>query len=185
MAKKVLIVIDAQNDFCAENGSLTTKEAQNTVPKIVDLIKSKDWDMIICTRDTHTENYLNTKEGKNLPVKHCMKGTDGWEIHYDIRKVLDSLNGYDKEDNWLQVINKFTFGYRWLGDIIYEAMGEDIDVFICGFVTDICVLNNTILLKNYFSEQNITVMKDYCTGTTPEMHQKALDVMKCCQINIE
>ena len=78
MSKKVLIVIDAQNDFCAENGSLTTKEAQNTVPKIVDLIKSKDWDMIVCTRDTHTENYLNTKEGKNLPVKHCIKKNNGW-----------------------------------------------------------------------------------------------------------
>lgn len=163
---KTLIVIDMQQDFVT--GSLGSPEAQ----AIVENVKAKIHDYhdrgyeIIFTRDTHEENYLDTKEGKNLPVKHCIYGTEGW-------KIVEGL-----EVPGCSYINKDTFGW------IYWNNRNLQEVELVGVCTDICVVSNTLILKAQFPEINITVDASCCAGVTPEKHRAALDVMKSCQINV-
>lgn len=165
--KKTLIVIDMQNDFI--DGSLGTKEAQaivSNVKKKIEEYKSRG-DQIIFTRDTHFENYLETNEGKHLPVQHCVYETSGWEIS----KELDTDNAI--------LVNKKTFGYRgW-----YE-FGFNEDVELVGLCTDICVVSNALILKAMYPEINISVDASCCAGVTPESHKAALTTMKMCQINV-
>lgn len=165
--KKTLIVIDMQNDFI--DGSLGTKEAQAIVPNVkkkIEEYKARG-DEIIFTRDTHFDRYLETNEGKHLPVKHCIRGTHGWQISNEIGAGA----GYD-------VIDKITFGYdRWAG---YDF--EDVELI--GLCTDICVVSNALILKAFFPEIDITVDASCCAGVTPESHKAALEVMKSCQINV-
>lgn len=163
---KTLIVIDMQNDFIY--GSLGTKEAQMIVLNVKNKIQEyyKNGDEIIFTRDTHYSNYLNTNEGKNLPVKHCIYGTHGWNI-------ADGL-----EVPNCRYINKETFGWANWGNWYYG------DIEIVGVCTDICVVSNALMLKAMFPEVDITVDASCCAGTTPENHKAALQVMKCCQINV-
>jgi len=190
--KKCLIIVDAQNDFIT--GSLANEEAQKAVPNIVNKIKERKWDYIFVTRDTHDSDYLSTNEGKLLPVEHCIYGTDGWEIEHSISEALVKTNpthgkGY---------INKPTFGSLVAGshdsvslitflkkikiDIVND---ESIDIEICGFCTDICVVSNALIVKaELYDKANITVDASCCAGVTPEKHKAALEVMKSCQINV-
>ncbi len=163
---KTLIVIDMQNDFITD--ALGTKEAQ----AILENVKAKiaayknAGDRIIYTRDTHHEDYLNTPEGKKLPVPHCIKGTRGWEI----------ADGLYVEG--CEIIDKPTFGY-----VGWDKMSFD-DVELIGLCTDICVVSNALILKATFPEVNISVDASCCAGVTPDTHNAALATMKMCQIDV-
>lgn len=170
--KKLLIVIDMQNDFI--DGALGTKEAQAIVPNVkkkIEEYKARG-DGIIFTRDTHLSNYLDTNEGKHLPVKHCIQGTYGWLISDE----LDNGVGYP-------VIDKYTFGFDgWVHYDFEERHFEEIE--LVGLCTDICVVSNALILKALYPEINITVDASCCAGVTPESHRAALTTMKMCQINV-
>lgn len=164
--KRTLIVVDMQNDFIT--GSLGTKEAEAIVPfvrKKIDEYKNSG-DEIIYTRDTHTENYLNTPEGKKLPVVHCIKGTKGWQI-------ADGLY-----EDGAEIIDKPSFGYTGWGKKSFEK------VELCGLCTDICVVSNALILKALFPEAEISVDASCCAGVTPKTHLAALEMMKMCQIDV-
>ena len=169
--KRILMVIDMQNDFIDQ--ALGTNEAKNIVPAVVRVISTFDGDVIF-TRDTHFENYLSTQEGKKLPVAHCIKETNGWEICDEIKK----LEAYQKG----KIIDKKTFGSYELAEYIGKQTPDEI--FIVGLCTDICVISNAMLAKAFSPETEITVYEDCCAGVTPQSHQTALDAMKMCQINI-
>lgn len=163
---KTLIVVDMQNDFI--DGALGTKEAQAIVPNVKKKIKEykSRGDEIIFTRDTHEANYLDTNEGKHLPVEHCIYGTHGWEI----------ANGLEVENCWY--VNKPTFGWTHWNKHDFN------EVEIIGLCTDICIVSNALILKAMFPEINITVDASCCAGVTPESHNAALTTMKMCQINV-
>ena len=165
---KTLIVVDVQNDFV--DGSLGTKEAQAIIPNVKKKIKEyRDrGDQIIFTRDTHPTNYLETYEGKHLPVVHCIKNSDGWQIS-------DKLD-FDTENDIL--IDKPTFGYLNWKDFDFE------EVEICGLCTDICVISNALIIRAIYPEIDITVDSSCCAGVTQETHKAALETMKMCQIKI-
>ena len=164
--KKTLIVVDMQNDFI--DMALGTKEAVAILPNVKAKIKeyAVNGDEIIFTRDTHTENYLETPEGKKLPVPHCIKGTVGWEI----------AQGLYVEGS--RIIDKPNFGWPNWNEENLES------VEIIGLCTDICVVSNAILLKAKMPEIKISVDASCCAGVTPESHAAALETMKMCQINI-
>ena len=173
---KILIVVDAQNDFIS--GVLGTPEAEAAIPYIVEKVNAADENtLIIYTRDTHNTNYLDTPEGKRLPVEHCIKDTVGWQIDSRVYR-----------DNCL-ILNKRTFGIRnWdniLNDIyITTDLLEEIE--LCGFCTDICVISNALNLQSCFHTEGVPITIDAkaCAGVTPEKHNAALDVMESCQINV-
>ena len=168
MSNKALIVVDMQNDFVT--GSLTNPAASKTIPFIKSEIESGNYSKIIFTKDTHFENYLDTQEGKNLPVKHCIHKTEGWEI-------VDELKPYSNDSN---TVLKDTFGYvGWTLEL------EDCDeaVFV-GTCTDICVVSNVLMVKSIFPELKVTVLTNGCSGTTLIRHNAALEVMKSCQVNV-
>ena len=172
--KKILIVVDMQKDFV--DGALGTKEAAAIVPNVVSKIKNFDGDIIV-TYDTHFENYMETSEGKNLPVSHCIKDTDGWELD---RNVEEALEGKD-----YIAVEKPTFGSLDLPEILSENYDEyDISIELIGLCTDICVVSNAIILKAAFYETPISVDASCCAGVTPESHKAALATMKMCQINV-
>lgn len=179
---KVLVVVDMQRDFV--NGALGTKEAATIVPKVVE--KINEFNGIICvTYDTHTEDYLNTQEGKNLPIVHCVEYSDGWVL---TPPVYDALKERSDTKPWTS-FRKSTFGSIELAYWLWKRMEdeeESIDeVIIVGLCTDICVISNAILIKTFLPEIKVTVDAACCAGVTPESHNKALSVMKMCQINIE
>lgn len=172
--KKFLIVVDMQNDFV--DGSLGTAEAVAIVPQIVEKIQNFDGEIIV-TYDTHTEDYMNTSEGENLPVSHCIKGTKGWELN---SQVASALIGRDYTK-----VEKPTFGSIRLPEIIRElADGEEFSLELAGLCTDICVISNALLLKAAFPETQITVDVSCSAGVTPETHNAAIITMRSCQINI-
>ena len=171
--RKLLIVIDMQNDFI--DGSLGTKEAEAIVPSVVQKITSYDPADVFFTRDTHQVNYLQTQEGKNLPVEHCIEGTKGWELNDEIEAVRRGS----------VIINKPTFGSTVLVDTIREiASKEEIEIEMVGLCTDICVVSNALLLKAAMPEISITVDPSCCAGVTPEKHDAALVTMGSCQIYV-
>ena len=171
--RKILLVIDMQNDFI--DGALGTAEAAAIVDRVVEEIKKYPANDIIATRDTHNENYLNTQEGKNLPVSHCVKSTPGWELHPKIAAALDSA----------AVIDKPTFGSRELAEQLAQlAQEEELDITLVGLCTDICVVSNALLIKAYLPETPVRVIAECCAGVTPESHRAALDTMRMCQIQI-
>lgn len=182
----VLIVVDAQNDFI--DGPLGTPEAQAAVPKIVEKIKdSGEETLILFTKDTHEENYLDTQEGRILPIKHCINGTDGWRIHKEIRDAWLSKVGTiilnEPENN-----NTFCKNQFGSGELMYflRMIESDFDeIQLVGFCTDICVITNALLIKTFFPEIPVSIDSSCCAGTMPEYHQKALDVMKSCQIDVK
>ena len=172
--RKILIVIDMQNDFI--DAALGTKEAV----AIVDAVKKKIWTYpardIIATMDTHGENYMETQEGKYLPVPHCIKGTKGWEIRPDIAELLKGAKIYEKP----------TFGSTALAaDLKALAEQEEIELELIGLCTDICVVSNALLLKAAMPEVKISVDPSCCAGVTPEKHMAALETMRSCQIQVE
>ena len=173
---KVLIVVDMQNDFI--DGSLGTKEAQGIVNAAAEKIV-KDYDLIIATRDTHGENYLDTNEGKHLPFVHCVKDTDGWQIAPVIEEALN------KKEN-VEILDKPTFGSNQLVHILKEHDKEKPigSITLIGLCTDICVVTNALLVKTAVPEIPISVVGSCCAGVTPESHEAALLTMKMCQIEV-
>jgi len=170
--QKILIVVDMQNDFI--DGALGTAEAVRIVPAVLDKIKNFEG-RVIYTRDTHGENYMDTQEGANLPVPHCIKGTDGWEIKKELQ-----MPGAD-------VVDKPTFGSKILGEKLLELNEtEKIEsVTLVGLCTDICVISNAFVIKAFLPEVPIIVDAQCCAGVTPESHLRALEAMKVCQIKVE
>ena len=167
---KVLCVIDMQNDFI--DGSLGTKEAEAIVGNVENKIREylDNGDTVIFTRDTHEENYLDTQEGKMLPVRHCIRGTKGWELS-------DKLTAEGSE-----IIDKPSFGSYELAGKVASLEPESVE--IVGLCTDICVVSNALLIKARIPETPIFVDSSCCAGVTPDTHMKALDTMKMCQINV-
>ena len=170
---KILVVVDMQNDFI--DGALGTPEAVEIVPRVIQKIREFDG-LVIATRDTHEEDYLDTQEGKKLPVRHCIRGIDGWEIHPEIQMLLTE-----------EPIDKPTFGSAELGQMLKarQDTGETIeDITLIGLCTDICVISNALLLKAYLPETQVSVDASCCAGVTRESHEQALNAMKMCQVEI-
>jgi len=169
---KHLIVVDMQVDFVS--GALGTKEAQSIAGKVAEKIRAFDGNVIF-TRDTHEKNYLSTQEGKNLPVEHCIRGTDGWQIIPELTEFIADT-----------VIDKPTFGSMELAALLAEEnRKEAIDsIELIGLCTDICVISNALLIKAALPEVPVTVDASCCAGVTPESHKNALVAMKMCQIEI-
>lgn len=173
--KNFLIVVDMQKDFV--DGALGSEHAVAIVDHVVEKIKTFDGEIIV-TYDTHHENYMQTSEGAKLPVPHCIKGTDGWNL--DV-KVAEALNGRE----YLS-IEKPTFGSVELPPVIGDLAGDDaFTIELIGLCTDICVVSNAILLKAHFPEADISVDSSCCAGVTAESHSAALTTMSFCQINIK
>ena len=164
----ILIVVDMQNDFIS--GSLGTNEAQAIVDNVAEKVKNFKG-KVIFTRDTHENDYMNTQERKNLPVSHCIIGSDGWQIH---RTLMPYAN---------EIIDKPTFGSVTLAHLL-SALDNIDSITLVGICTDICVISNAMLLKAFMPEVPITVDASCCAGVTPESHKNALAAMKSCQINI-
>ncbi|MBE6824085.1 MAG: cysteine hydrolase [Ruminococcaceae bacterium] len=172
--KHFLVVVDIQNDFV--DGALGTPEAQAIIDSCVKKIEDFDGEIFV-TYDTHSENYLETAEGKKLAVTHCVKGTHGWLLNERIENALK-----DKE---YTPVEKPTFGSIKLPLLIKEqAQDSDFDITLIGICTDICVVSNALILKAHFSEKEIYVDSKCCAGVTPATHNCALDTMRCCQINV-
>ena len=172
MKKDYLIVIDMQNDFVT--GVLGSAEAQAIVPAVVDFVKTFKQENIWFTRDTHYENYLDTEEGKKLPVVHCVKDTEGWFVVDELKEALGNVLAY---------INKESFGYNEWAKIFPDANYIN-SITLCGVCTDICVVSNALAIKTLYPEVTVRVKADCCAGSTPENHNMALKVMQCCQIDI-
>ncbi len=171
--RKILVVVDMQNDFV--DGSLGTKEAVGIVENVVEEIKKYRTEDIFATRDTHPENYLETQEGKHLPVVHCVKNTNGWEINKEVAAVLKDA----------KVIDKPTFGSKELAEEITKiAEKEEVEVTLVGLCTDICVVSNALLIKAYLPNICVKVIASCCAGVTPESHEAALTTMKMCQVEV-
>ncbi len=169
--EKILVVVDMQNDFVT--GSLGSTDAEKIVPAVVK--KVQEWDgRVIFTQDTHGKDYMNTHEGKNLPVEHCIKDTWGWEI-------IDELKNPEAMKD-AQIFEKGTFGSTDLAKFLAECDPESIE-FI-GLCTDICVVSNALMARAFLPEIDITVDQACCAGVTPEKHEASLETMRSCQINV-
>lgn len=168
----ILLVIDMQNDFI--DGALGSKAAQAIVPYVVERVKQFEG-TVLFTRDTHRANYLATQEGRNLSVEHCLRNTNGWQIHPE----LEALRKTDP-------IDKVTFGAASLPAILSDLDDRDriSSITLLGLDTDICVISNALLIKAFFPEIPIQVDARGCAGVTPTSHKTALDAMKACQIRI-
>ena len=180
---KVLVVVDMQKDFV--NGSLGSPEAQAIVPNVKKKVEEavKNGDVIVYTRDTHFTDYLKTKEGKKLPVEHCMYKTEGWNI---LDEVLPPFT-YE----YARVCDKYTFGFDKLPELIKTMLLDNgvwndcTEIELVGLCTDICVVSNALLIKSAFYEDfDISVDATCCAGVTPESHEAALKTMEMCQINV-
>lgn len=172
--RKILVVVDMQNDFI--DGALGTPEALAIVDNVKAKIKEYDKQDIFVTMDTHAPDYLNTQEGKNLPVEHCIKGTEGWLVRSDVAELLYGANVYEKP----------TFGsVRLARDLAAIAAEQETEIEIIGLCTDICVVSNALLLKAVMPEVPISVDPACCAGVTPGSHEAALKTMQMCQIKIE
>ncbi len=166
--KKALIIVDMQNDFVT--GCLGTPEAVEVIPGIKEYAASFDGD-IYFTMDTHSDDYLDTQEGKRLPVKHCVRQSEGW-------KIVDALSDIKAK----RIFEKPVFGSKELAEVIAgEAYDE---VYLCGVCTGICVLSNAILIKAYDADVRVAVLKDLCACVTPDTHKTALDAMATAQVDI-
>lgn len=168
----ILVVIDMQNDFIDQ--ALGTKEAIAIVLNVIAKIRGFDGS-ILFTQDTHEENYMDTQEGKNLPVKHCIRGSEGWKIHERIAAFVSE-----------PPIEKPTFGSEELGRRLAEMNAENEigSITLVGLCTDICVISNAMVIKAFLPETPIIVDASCCAGVTPESHKRALEAMKVCQIEI-
>lgn len=170
---KVLVVVDMQNDFIS--GSLGTQEAQGIVSRVADKIRARreeGYDIFV-TMDTHESDYLQTQEGRNLPVEHCIRGSQGWQMAEEIADAVGDCPRFEKD----------TFGSRELALKLSEMAPESIE--FVGLCTDICVVSNVLCVKAWLPETPISVDSSCCAGVTPESHQAALQTMASCQIKIE
>lgn len=171
--KNILIVVDMQNDFI--DGALGTAEAVAIVDAVKNKIRAFEGEVIF-TRDTHPEEYLETQEGKNLPVVHCVAGSEGWQIRAGLTEIRPCT-----------VIDKPTFGSAELGAVLVRKNTEDAigEITLIGLCTDICVISNALLIKAFLPEVPVCVDAACCAGVTPESHRNALAAMKMCQIRID
>ena len=171
--RKILLVIDMQKDFI--DGALGTPEAVAIVDRVAEEIRKYPTENVFATRDTHPENYLDTQEGRNLPVVHCVKGTLGWQLNEKIAAALGDA----------EVIDKPTFGSVALAEKLADmAKAEPLEMTLVGLCTDICVVSNALLVKAYLPETPVRVIADCCAGVTPESHKAALETMKMCQVAV-
>ncbi len=168
-SEKLLVVVDMQNDFIS--GSLGTAEAVAIVPNVVKKIKEFEGDVVF-TKDTHLSDYPETQEGKNLPVPHCIKGTEGWMLCDELVPLAEGCPVFEKP----------TFGSVALAQYIADKDYGEIE--LVGLCTDICVLSNALLIKAYLPECPICVDAACCAGVTPESHRNALEAMKMCQVHV-
>ncbi len=166
---KILIVVDMQNDFI--DGALGSASAQKIVPYVKSVIEGFDG-RVYFTRDTHFDDYMNTQEGNNLPVPHCIKNTYGWQIHSSLEKLRTTTP-----------IDKITFGAKELVEVLKGEKDIESITFV-GLCTDICVISNVMLVKAYFPEIPLIVDACGCAGVTTDSHKIALDAMKACQVKI-
>ncbi len=172
--RNLLIVVDMQKDFV--DGALGTAEAQAIVPAVAERIRGWDGDIIV-TMDTHGEDYMDTQEGKNLPVPHCIRGTDGWKLN---AVIAEALEGKDAS-----FIEKGTFGSRDLPETAAALTGgEAFSATFVGLCTDICVVSNALLLKAFFPEMSMKVEAALCAGVTPAKHEAALETLRSCQFAV-
>jgi len=183
ISMKVLIVVDMQNDFI--EGSLGTPEAVAVVDKVVKRIEDSTDELILFTKDTHQKDYLETPEGKKLPVVHCIEGTQGWEIN---KKILQAWKNKEStvmlsnlKDN---TFNKPVFGSVDLVDFLKSYPEQIEEIELLGVCTDICVISNGIMIKNTLPNVKVSVNASCCAGVTPQSHKEALNVMSMCQIDI-
>lgn len=179
--RKVLVVIDVQNDFIT--GALRNEEAIKNVPNIVKKINSFDGDAIFYTMDTHSENYLESNEGLRLPVTHCVKGTEGWEIEHSVAVALEEAKNRDIK---VVRVEKPTFGsFQLLEEIKHVSLWANLDIELVGFCTDICVVSNAMLIKAaFYDKADVKVIENCCAGVTPETHFAACKTMQMCQIDV-
>lgn len=175
----VLVVVDMQNDFLT--GPLGNEECKQTIPEVIDIIKNNQYDVICVTQDTHGEDYLSTQEGQKLPVEHCMKDTDGWQVEASVDDAV--MKALCKD---VYYIEKETFGSTDLGDILKEIEEEEgigkID--FVGVCTGICVISNAMIAKANVPNVPINIIAKACACVTPDSHKTALEAMKTCQMNI-
>lgn len=171
--QKILIVVDMQNDFI--DGALGTPEAAAIVPRVAAKIRAFDG-KVIFTRDTHGEDYMDTLEGKNLPVPHCIRGTYGWEISPALVSLCKEVP-----------VDKDTFGSVRLAEMLRELNGEEPveSITLIGLCTDICVISNALLIKAMLPQVPVIVDSACCAGVTPESHENALRAMEMCQVKVE
>ena len=173
---KYLVVIDMQNDFVT--GSLGNPDAEKIIPKIIEKVNSFDG-KVVFTRDTHEENYLSTQEGRNLPVRHCIRNTEGWQLVPELEglRLSKELPAFDKP----------SFGSVKLAEFLSAAAGENKaeEIELCGVCTDICVISNALVLKAFLPETPICLDASCCAGTTRENHENALNAMKMCQVKVK
>ncbi len=169
--RKILVVIDMQNDFI--DGALGTDEAVSIVDAVKEKIRSYPPGDVMATMDTHGENYMETQEGRMLPVPHCLKGTEGWKIRADVAALLGDA----------RIFKKPAFGSTRLAEALKKmSRKEEIELELIGLCTDICVVSNALLLKAAMPEVRIFVDASCCAGVTPEKHRAALETMRSCQI---
>lgn len=176
---KALIIVDMQNDFI--DGSLANPTAQAIVDDIAEFINDSTFDTIICTQDTHQDNYLDTQEGKNLPIKHCIEGEPGWMINGKISSTA-LLKGFHS-------VTKDSFGdikkIKNLLDGFIKFNKQELEsIYVCGTCTDICVISVALNLKAAYPETKMYCLANLCAGLTPEKHEAALEVMQSCQIEV-
>lgn len=179
--KKLLIIVDEQVDFTS--GVLGNAECEATVQAAVDIINENAYDEIYLTRDTHQENYLDTQEGRNLPVKHCIENTDGWQIRPEIMEAVQHNYASEKA----HIIDKPSFGSLDLANLLrdkYSAQQTEVEITLIGVCTGICVISNSMLVKAALPEAGITIIEKACACVTPESHKTAIEAMKLCQINV-
>ncbi len=192
--KKLLIVVDMQNDFI--DGSLGTPEALAIVEAVKEKIRSYPPEDVIATMDTHETDYLSTQEGKFLPVEHCIRDTHGWEIREDIMELLDEAEIYEKPtfacEDLAQDLRGYAMDMKARADRLNEiaenpeeTVGEQIELELVGLCTDICVVSNALLLKALLPEVKISVDSSCCAGVTPEKHAAALETMRSCQVVVK
>ena len=168
----ILVVVDMQNDFI--DGALGTKEAVSIVPLVKDKITNFTG-KVLFTRDTHQDNYLSTQEGRNLPVSHCIKETEGWQIRHELDELRQT-----------EAIDKPSFGSVELGQLLVDENAKESinSITFVGLCTDICVISNAMLTKAFLPEVQIIIDSKCCAGVTPESHETALSAMKACQIKV-
>lgn len=177
MAKTVLVIVDEQVDFTS--GALGNKECEATVQAVVGVVNNGSYSKIYLTRDTHHDNYLETEEGRNLPIPHCFKDSSGWQIRSEIMDAVRDKNYF--------IIDKPTFGSVKLAERLHNEYksGRGTEITLVGVCTGICIISNALLLKAMLPEAKITVKASACACVTPESHKTALEAMKMCHINIE
>ena len=184
---KILCLIDLQNDFI--DGSLGSAEAHAIVPRVVEKLNNIDMTdtLVLFTKDTHYDDYLDTFEGKRLPVKHCIENTPGWSINKEISSVADNMEGalvYSSKTIKHSRIYKNTFGSDDLRDFFVKHKDEIDEVEFCGLCTSICVLSNAIMARQTMPDKIIKVDASCCACVTPDSHKHALEAMKMCQIDV-